>query len=67
MSDIINYLFKPTACWQISNDDCKKINKSREIKNRKYRIIEVGLELPNANNPKELVRFVPRYVKIITK
>lgn len=67
MSDLINYLFEPTACWQITNKDCKRINGSRQEARTERQTIEIGLELPNANNPKELVRFVPRYVTVITK
>ena len=65
MSDIIDYIF-PQECYELSNQDCKNINKARQQKRTTTQTIEVGLQLPNANNPKQLVRFVPRYVTIIT-
>jgi len=66
MSDILNFLL-PNECYELSNQDCKNINKAREQARTETTTIEVGLQLPNANNPKEFVRFVPRYVTFITK
>ena len=66
MSDILNILFQ-SDCLFVSNKECKKVNLARNLERTTTKTIEIGLQLPNANNPKELVRFVPRYVEIQTR
>ena len=64
MADILDFIL-PNQCYELSNKDCKNINRARQIARTKTTTIEIGLQLPNANNEKELVRFVPRYVTVI--
>lgn len=66
MDNILNILFS-SECLFVTNKECKKVNYDRQQSRLITTEIEVGLQLPNANNPKELVRFVPRYVEIQTR
>jgi len=54
-----------TACYQISDDLCNELNYCRDQAQTVTETIEVGLQLPNSQG--ELIRFVPRYVTIVTK
>jgi hypothetical protein len=67
MKNIIHYLFnyKITECYEITNEYCKNLNKLRQYERTKEETIVVGLELPNQEG--KLIRFIPRYVTIITK
>ena len=51
-------------CEEIKNSECKCINNARQQDRTTYETITVGLELPNSSG--QMIRFVPRYVTIIT-
>lgn len=54
-----------TDCAAIKNDQCVCLNNNRQILATEYETIEVGLQLPNSDG--QLIRFLPRYVTIVTK
>lgn len=54
-----------TDCAAIKNYQCVCLNNNRQILATDYETIEVGLELPNSEG--QLIRFIPRYITIVTK
>jgi hypothetical protein len=53
-----------TDCAAIKNYQCVCLNNNRQTLATNYETIEVGLQLPNSEG--QLIRFIPRYVKIVT-
>jgi len=51
-------------CEEIKNSECRCLNYERQQDATRYQTIEVGLQLPNQNG--QLIRFIPRYVTVIT-
>lgn len=53
-----------TDCAEIKNEQCVCLNYVRQLERTTYETIEVGLQLPNSEG--QLIRFIPRYIQIIT-